>query len=146
MTKLFLDTNVVIYGLDPRAPAKQARCLAWLSLAAQANSLTMSPQVLAEVRSIATRKLKIRAEDVDTAILGLIPWCTAPYGADEVRAALALCAKWRLAWWDSLIVASALAAGCTHLVTEDGQSAPVIEGLAIGDPFVVAPEEVLAPR
>lgn len=143
MTKLFLDTNVVIYGLDPRAPAKQARCLAWLSQAAAANSLTISPQVCAEARSVATRKLKIRAEDADAAILGLLPWCTAPYGADEVRAALALCAKWRLSWWDGLIVASALGAGCTHLVTEDGQSAPVIEGLQIIDPFTVTPEDLL---
>ena len=143
MTKLFLDTNVVIYGLDPRAPTKQARCLAWLTQAAQANSLTISPQVCAEARNVAVARLKIGAEDAAKAILGLLPWCTAPYGAEEVAAALALTRKWRLSWWDSLIVASALSARCTHLVTEDGQSAPRIEGLHIVDPFQITPEEVL---
>lgn len=143
MTKLFLDSNVVIYGLDPRAPAKQARCLAWLRTAAKANSLTISPQVCAEARSVAVRKLNLKTEDAAKAILGLLPFCTAPYGADEVRMALDLANKWRLSWWDSLIVASALAARCTHLVTEDDQSAPVIEGLRIIDPFAVAPEKLL---
>ena len=146
MTKLFLDTNVVIYGLDPREPSKQARCLAWLRQAAQANSLTISPQVCAEARSVAVRKLKIEAEDAAKAVLGLLPWCTAPYGADEVRRALGLVRNWRLSWWDSVIIASALAAGCTHFVTEDGQSAPVIEGLTFIDPFKTAPELILGAR
>ncbi len=144
MTKLFLDTSVVIYGLDPRAPSKQARCLAWLKRAAERNSLTISPQVCAEARSVAVKKLKIEAGDAAKAVLGLLPFCTAPYGAEEVRTALQLNAKWRLSWWESLIIASALAAKCTHLLTEDGQSAPVIEGLKIIDPFVTAPDDVLA--
>lgn len=139
---MFLDTNVVIDGLDPRAPSKQARCL-WLSQAAQANSLTISPQVCAEARSIAVRKLKIGAEDAAKAILGLLPWCSAPYGPDEVRRALSLVEKWPLSWWDGLIIASALAAECTHFVTADGQSARVIEGLHFIDPFKTAPEEIL---
>jgi predicted nucleic acid-binding protein len=104
----------------------------------------MSPQVAAEARSVAVRKLKIGTEDAAKAILGLLPWCTAPYGADEVRRALALQARWRLSWWDSLLIASALAAGCTHFVTEDGQTAPAIEGLRLIDPFVTAPGEILA--
>lgn len=46
-------------------------------------------------------------------------------------------------WWDALILASAIGAECTHLVTEDGQSASVIDGVPIIDPFAVAPEEIL---
>lgn len=144
MTKLFLDTNVVIYGLDPRNPSKQARALAWLREAAAANMFTISPQVAAEARSVAVRKLKIKAEDAAKAILGLLPFCTAPYGPDEIRNALRLQARWRLSWWDSLMIASALAAECTHFLTEDGQSAPIIEGLRFMDPFLAAPSELLA--
>jgi predicted nucleic acid-binding protein len=96
-----------------------------------------------ETRNVAVRKLKIEAEDAARAILGLLPWCTAPYGAEEIRRALALTKRWRLSWWDSLVIASALAAECTHFVTEDGQSAPMIEGLRFVDPFAVAPDEIL---
>jgi len=99
--------------------------------------------VCAEARSVAVRKLKIGAEDAAQAILGLLPWCTAPHTSDEIREALMLSKQWRLSWWDSMLIASALAAECTHFVTEDGQSAPVIEGLHFIDPFKTVPEEVL---
>lgn len=143
MTKLFLDSNVVIYSLDPRDRDKQERCLAWLSLAAARNSLTISPQVCAESRSVAVRKLGLKPKFAREAIERLLPWCTAPMTAEEVRRAFDLVEARRISWWDALLLASAIGAGCTHFVTEDGQSAPIIEGVKIIDPFVVAPEEVL---
>ncbi len=143
MTRLFLDSNVVIYSLDPRDPAKQNRCLQWLSLAAARNSLSISPQVCAESRSVAVRKLGLNPKVARQAIERLLPWCTAPMTAEEVRRALDLVETRRMSWWDALILASAIGAGCTHLVTEDAQSAPMVEGVRIIDPFLVAPEEVL---
>lgn len=143
MTRLFLDSNVVVYGLDPRAPQKQDRCLAWLSLAAERNSLAISPQVCAETKSVAERKLRIRPAEVRKIVLQLLPWCTAPQTGEEVRRALDLADRWRMSWWDSLILASAIGAECTHLVTEDAQSAPVIEGVRLIDPFLVAPQDIL---
>jgi predicted nucleic acid-binding protein len=44
-------------------------------------------------------------------------------------------ARWRFGFYDSLIVAGALAAGCTTLLTEDLQPGQKIEGLTIVDPF-----------
>lgn len=143
MTKLFLDSNVAIYVLDPLDPAKQARSLAWLKAAASKNLLTISPQVCAEARNAAVKKLKMSVKDAHDAVLELLQWCTAPYGADEIRVAMQLEQRWRLSWWDSLLIASALGAGCTHFLTEDGQSTPVIEGLRFIDPFKTAPEDVL---
>lgn len=141
--KLFLDSNVVIYALDPRAPAKQARCMAWLSATARTGTLTISPQVCAEARSVAVKKLHLATDVASKAVLGLLPFCTAPYGAPQVRAALDIERDWGISWWDSLIVASALAAGCTHLLTEDAQSAPVIDSMRIMNPLAVAPEDLL---
>jgi predicted nucleic acid-binding protein len=64
--------------------------------------------------------------------------------AEEVARALDLVEARAMSWWDALILASAIGAGCTHLLTEDDQSAPIIEGVKIIDPFAVAPEDVLA--
>ncbi len=146
MTRLFLDSNVVVYGLDSRDPAKQDRCLAWLSLAARKDSLTISPQVCAETRSVAERKLKIKPAIVRAAVLKLLPWCTAPMTADEIRVAFDLVDARRMSWWDALILASAISAKCTHVITEDGQSASVIEGVRFIDPFKTAPEDILGAR
>jgi predicted nucleic acid-binding protein len=43
--------------------------------------------------------------------------------------------RWRFGFYDSLIVASALAAGCDMLLTEDLQHGQVIETLTISNPF-----------
>lgn len=105
--------------------------------------MTVSPQVCNEIRSAAERKLKLPRAQAQAAALALLPWRHAPLGPDQIRAALAIEARWNMSWWDALLLASAVAAGCTHLLTEDKQSAPVIEGVKIIDPFVVAPEAVL---
>ena len=49
--------------------------------------------------------------------------------------ALHLKARWQLAFYDSLIVAAALEAGCKRLLTEDLQDGQRIEGLRIENPF-----------
>lgn len=105
--------------------------------------MTVSPQVCNETRSAAERKLKLPKEKAQAAALALLPWCTAPLGPEEVRAAVAIETRWRTSWWDAVLLASAVAARCTHFLSEDKQSAPVIEGVQIIDPFVVAPEDVL---
>ncbi len=145
MTALILvDTNVILYSLDRVQAAKQARCAAWLSALTAANSITVSPQVCNETRSAAERKLKLPREQAQAAALALLPWCHAPLGPNEVRAALNIEARWNTSWWDSVLLASAVAAGCTHFLTEDKQSASVIEGVKIIDPFATEPGEVLA--
>lgn len=140
---ILVDTNIILYSLDRVQAVKRARCAAWLSALTAANSMTVSPQVCNETRSAAERKLKLPREQAQAAALALLPWCHAPLGPDEVRAALNIEARWNTSWWDSVLLASAVAAGCTHFLTEDKQSAPVIEGVKIIDPFMIAPEDIL---
>jgi len=49
--------------------------------------------------------------------------------------ALDVQARWRFGFHDSLIVAAALTAGCTRLLSEDLQHGQRIETLTIHDPF-----------
>ena len=49
--------------------------------------------------------------------------------------ALAIRARWRYGFYDSLVIAAALAAGCTRLLSEDLQHGQQIESLTIVDPF-----------
>jgi predicted nucleic acid-binding protein len=52
------------------------------------------------------------------------------------RRALDLQARYRYGFYDSLIIAAALDAGCTLLYSEDLQDGQRIEGLTIRNPFV----------
>ncbi|MFN0182558.1 MAG: PIN domain-containing protein [Aquabacterium sp.] len=70
--------------------------------------------------------------DLDVVLLPLLQ--VLPPGAMYHRA-LDVQLRWRFSFYDSLIVASALAAGCTRLLSEDLQHGQRIEGLTVHNPF-----------
>jgi len=141
--RILVDTNVVICSLDGRAGAKQTRCAAWLNAMTKSRSMVVSPQVCNEVVSVAQRRIPAPPRVLREAVEGLLAYCSAPLTDVEVRCALDLQARWRLAWWDAVLLASAIGGNCTHLLTEDAQSSPVIEGVRVIDPFIVSPVQVL---
>ncbi|MBI3154384.1 MAG: hypothetical protein HYZ20_03150 [Burkholderiales bacterium] len=57
--------------------------------------------------------------------------------AELYRRALGVRARWRYGFYDSLVIAAALAAGCSRLLSEDLQHGQRIESLTIVDPFRV---------
>ena len=61
-------------------------------------------------------------------------WKTTPTPGLYLRT-LDIQGRYGFSFWDSMIVASALEAGCTRLLTEDLQHGQVIEGLRIENPF-----------
>lgn len=141
--RILVDTNVILYSLDPMNHAKRARCAAWLKALIAANSMLVSPQVCGETRVNAQKKLKLTPAYAREAASGLLPFCTAPLGPNEIAAALRLETRYGISWWDAVLMASAVAAGCTHFLTENRQSAEVIEGVRLLDPFSTPPEALL---
>ena len=140
---ILVDSNVILYTLDQRETAKRRRCEAWLKAAITNSLITISPQVCTEVRNAGVRKLNLPSDEMRTVVRNLLPFCRAPLGQNEVSRALTLETRFQLHWLDALLLASAIGAGCTHFLTEDAPSAPVIEGVAIIDPFVAPPGDVL---
>ena len=65
----------------------------------------------------------------------LLPLMKVPASAMLYQRALDIQSRWRFGIYDSLIVASAQAAGCTRLLTEDLQHRQRIETLLIENPF-----------
>jgi predicted nucleic acid-binding protein len=53
--------------------------------------------------------------------------------------------RYRLSFWDSLIVAAARAASCRYLLTEDLQPDQDLDGVVVVDPFSTDPESLLGP-
>ena len=144
MTALILvDTNVILYGRDGRYPSKQARCEAWLNRLAETRRLIISPQVAGEHQRNAQAKLGESQAEAARHTRRLLYWCAKAADAEIVARALDLEARWKLQWWDAMHLSFAITHGCTHFLTEDAQSAPVIEGVRVIDPFVAAPEAVL---
>jgi predicted nucleic acid-binding protein len=134
--RIFADTNVWIYAHLQNET--DARCQLAAELV-RTTQLIISNQVINEYYSV---MLKNKASDtliqanIKTMLFHCDVFCLtleAMVTAFEVRK------RYRLSWWDSLIVASALETECDLLYTEDMQHGQIIEGrLRIINPFLEA--------
>ena len=98
----------------------------------------ISVQVLNEFANVARGKLKWPWLDIE-ATLTLVRSRTGRVRDISVlthEAALAIARDHRLSFYDALIVASAIEAGCDVLYSEDMQHGRTIGGLAIVNPFL----------
>jgi predicted nucleic acid-binding protein len=129
--KVFIDTNVLIYafGQDPSRTAIAERLLA--------DGGTLSVQVLNEFASVAKRKLSMNWEEVEAALAAIRDLCAPPLPltVEIHEAGLSLAAKHGCSFYDGLIIAAALHAGCDTLLTEDMQDRRRIGNLTILNPF-----------
>jgi predicted nucleic acid-binding protein len=91
-----------------------------------------------EFTNVCLRKLKMSKEDTFENALNLLEGAQVkPVTKELVRQSFTLSLKYGFSHWDSLIVASALQAGCSTLYTEDMHNGQVIEGkLKIVNPFI----------
>jgi len=135
--RLFADTNVLIYAMDPSAPAKRAKAVALLSACAARGSLVTSPQTLNECYRVLIDRRRLVGVAAAREFLLAFSWtCTAPLDWQTIVKACEIADSHRYGWWDCLMLASAVRAGCRVFFSEDLQSGVDIEGMTIVDPFV----------
>lgn len=127
----FFDTNILIYGQQEGAKGDRARTI----LAGGGN---VSVQVLNEFASVARRKMGYGWDDVSEAIDDVLALVESPLPLTlEIHSlALALADSHGFSFYDALVVAAALEAGCNALFTEDLQHGRTISGLTIINPFL----------
>ena len=126
----FIDTNVLIcaQGTGPKSEAARQVILA---------VGVVSVQVLNEFAAVLHRKFRLEWDLIADALadvreaLGPVR----PIDVDIHLRAVDLARLHAFSFYDALIVASALAAGCDTLLTEDLQAGRRIAGLTIVDPF-----------
>lgn len=144
---VFVDTNVLVYVRDRTDEAKQRRAAEWMAALWDRRAGRLSVQVLQEYYVTLTRKLDPprSREEAREDVGSLRAW--APHAADELVMELAwdIEDRFGFSWWDALIVAAAVRAGCGWLLTEDLQDGQEILGVRIISPFTHAPVEVLGP-
>src|SRR5579875_1023602 len=138
MSADFIDSNVIVYLLDERDPEKRATAERLIYPALDTGDAQISFQVVQETLNVITRKLQTPVTPPDAQRFlndVLLPlWRIMPSQA-LYQSALDLHARYQFSFYDSLIIAAALAAGCTRLYSEDLQHGQRIEGLIIQNPF-----------
>src|SRR3954471_22714160 len=136
--EVFIDTNVFIYHLDSTDARKHAVAEGIVRDGLESGNACISFQVVQECLNTALRKAKVALElDAARSYLDtvLVPLMQVPASAALYHRALDVQARWRFGFYDSLIVAAALAAGCTRLLSEDLQHGQRVESLTIHNPF-----------
>ncbi len=131
MPKVFLDTNIVLYAFtdDPRSVVAEALLT---------RGADLSVQVLNEFTNVARRKLGLDWDQVEQALqaIRILARVIHPVDLETHERALALAPRYKLSFYDALILSSALKARCDVLHSEDMQDGLLIEGrLRIENPF-----------
>jgi len=136
--KCFLDTNIFVYSYDRSAKAKRSRAQELIESALQTHRGVISTQVFQEFLNVSTTKFAKRLTTHDSYRYldsVLAPLCEVFPSVALYRSALEVREETRYSFYDSLIVAAALHAGCTTLYSEDLRDGHNVRGLRIRDPF-----------
>jgi predicted nucleic acid-binding protein len=143
----FVDANVLVYAHNAAEPLKRDVALALLRRLWADLSGRTSVQVLNEFYSVITRKLSARMSQDDgwIEVEEYLRWNPQQLDSGLMQRARHIEARYKLSWWDSLVVAAAQQQGCSLLYTEDLQHGAIFDGVKVVNPFFAQVQEEPAP-
>jgi len=140
MSDSFIDSNVFVYLIDDTGDPRRLIAERLILDAMAEDNACISFQVVQETLNIYTRRAPrlVTPDDAGRFFDRFLEplWTVMPSGALYLRA-LSIQSRYGYHFYDSLIIAAALDAGCKRLLTEDMQAGQTIEGLTIENPFAI---------
>jgi predicted nucleic acid-binding protein len=142
--RFFLDTNIFVYTFDETSPLRKAKARELVEMALTTGLGVISHQVVQEFLNVSGSKFAVplsfadRNRYLDQVLVPL--WRISPSAALYARA-LEAQERSGYGFYDSLIVAAALAAGCRILYSEDLQAGRRFDSVTVVDPFADLPAE-----
>ena len=134
----FIDTNLFIYQLEALDERKRAIADAIIREGVETGNACISYQVVQECLNTVLRKAEVPLDSESArAYLDhvLAPLLCVSASIGLYHRGLEIQARYRYGFYDALIIASALEAGCTRLYSEDLQDGQRIDTLFIENPF-----------
>lgn len=140
---IFVDSNVFLYALDEADPKKQQAAREWRAELWKSRRGRVSFQVLGEFYVNAVRILPAARDEARAEVGDLLAWKPVVTDAPLLELGWKMQDRYRLSYWDALIVAAARASSCRYLLTEDLQDGQKLDGIEVLNPFLRTPESVL---
>jgi predicted nucleic acid-binding protein len=137
--RFFLDTNLFVYTFDSRAPSKAKRSAQLIRRAADTGEGIISYQVVQEFFNAAFRRFPqpMTVAEAEQYLITVLRPLLAVHSSPALYVeGLRISEKYKVSWYDSLIVAAALEGECEKLYSEDFQHGQKIEAIRIENPFV----------
>jgi len=132
----FIDTNILVYAEASDAPLKQRAALSLLKGLFDDGLGVLSTQVLQEYCNVALKKLKLSAAYVRSQLDFYEQFEVVQVTPAIIHAGLDLHQTRSVAFFDAIVLASAHAAGCDRLWTEDMNAGEMVNGVRIVNPFL----------
>jgi predicted nucleic acid-binding protein len=132
--KFAVDTNVFIYLRGNDCIEKTEKAIDLIKL-----SPVVSSQVISEYLNVSKRLFKLSKQEILKICLNDLECCIIqPVSYETLQCARKLLDRYDFQLFDSIVVASALEAGCSILYSEDMHHGLIVENqLKIVNPFIV---------
>jgi predicted nucleic acid-binding protein len=133
--KVFLDTNILVYAQDARAPKKQKRSREIITTLVEQDAGVVSTQVLQEFYVAATRKLGVDPLAAKAVLKTLSVFEMVQVTPALIDEAVDGSILNRISFWDALVVVSAASSGCGQIYSEDLNPGQRIRGVEMVNPY-----------
>ena len=133
--KVFLDSNVILYAYSKTELDKNKIAN---NLIFSLDEILISTQVINEITNILYKKFKLDATSIENVVLEVDNnFQIVNFSLTTQIKAIKIKEKYKLQYYDSLILAIALENGCSIVYSEDMQHNQIIENqLKIINPFI----------
>jgi len=135
----FLDTNILVYTFDQTQLDKQGIAKNLVRDALNHRSGCISSQVIQEFVNVALRKFTtpLAIADCQNYLSHVLePLCEVFSSTALFHRSLEIASRWQFSFYDSMIVAAALAVESSILYSEDLQHDQKIDDMTIINPFL----------
>ena len=136
MSKIFIDTNILVYTLDQKNLEKQDKARKIVKKVVESHQAVISTQVIQEFYVVASNKLKADPIVVKNIIHNFHNVEIVNNDLDLIEQAIDIGILSQLSFWDSLIIAAAEKANCEYVLSEDLNSGQNYRGIKVLNPFL----------
>ena len=135
--RYFVDTNILVYAHDRSAGVKHRRAQALVEELWNSGRGALSTQVLQEFCINLRRKSgkPLSVDDVRLLIRDYATWEVVTNSPDSILQALDIEARYKISFWDALIIQAADDAGASILYSEDLAAGQRYGSVRVVNPF-----------
>jgi predicted nucleic acid-binding protein len=137
-SKIFLDTNIIIYAFDVSAGEKHEEARKIMAELWGAGRGLLSTQVLQEFFVSVTKKIPrtLSLKAAKEIVMDLLKWEVVVNDGESILEAVDIQSKQNFSFWDSLIIQAAIRGGASQLLSEDLSDGQTVRGVTIRNPFM----------
>jgi predicted nucleic acid-binding protein len=135
--KYFVDTNILMYAHDRAAGPKHQRAKALIEELWRDRTGVVSTQVLQELSVNLRRKADqpLDAKATREIVADYLTWQVIVIGGESILEALDIEERYRISFWDALVIQAAHASGAKIVYSEDLSDVQTYSGVRVVDPL-----------